>query len=181
LGPGSAYGYWWEGMLPSIAMTPSGVAYVAYAADPVSGSATNEDGDVYITKSPRPYTTWSYPENLTPGWWAAQGNPTVRTKKTANGTVVSVFCEDHGWSYNDNDLYDISVVRTGLAGDWVSARITDVSSLTSYFINNEYLDSAASGVVTDKTIHVIWGDRADKLYFDDYETDVYCDLIELIY
>jgi hypothetical protein len=181
LGPDGSYGYWWEGMLPSIAMASSGVAYVAYTADPQVGSLTPEDGDIYIIKSPRPYTTWSYPENLTPGREAAQGNPTIRTKKTAGGTVVSVFCEDHASSYADNELYDITVIRTGLAGDWIRARISDVTSLTSWFINNEYLDSAASGVVTDKVIHVIWGDRADKLYFDDYETDVYCDLIELIY
>jgi len=181
LGPSNAYGFWWEGMLPSIAIASSGVAYVAFTIDPVVGSATNEDGDVNIIKSPRPYTTWSYPENLTYNWWASQGYPTVRMKKTANGSVVSVFCENHAWSYYDNELYDITVHRTGLGGSWVDDRVTDISSMTSYWINQEYLDAAVSTVATDKVVHVIWTDRADKLDIDDYETDVYCDIIELIY
>jgi hypothetical protein len=180
LGPDSYYGIWWEGMLPSIAISPSGVAYVAFAADPEEGSETNEDGVVYIIKSPRPYTNWSYPEGLSYDYRASQGYPTVRMKKTANGTVVSVFCENHAWSYWDNELYDITVHRTGLGGSWVNDRVTDVSSLTSWYINQEYLDAAASALTSSKVIHVIWTDRADKLYIDDPETDVYCDLIELI-
>jgi len=168
-------------MLPSVAMTSSGTAYIAVTVDPVSGSATPEDGDIYIMKSPRPYSTWSYWEDLTAYWWGAQGFPSVRAKKTANGTVISVATEDHSWSSVNNELYDISVIYTGLGGGWSSERVTDVSSLTSDYYTQAYIDSSASANTADKVIHIIWADRADNLYFDDYESDVYCDIIELIH
>lgn len=181
LGPSAAYGYWLYSMMPSVAMMSSGTAYVAVTVDPVSGSTTPEDGDIYVMRSPRPYTTWSYPEDLTYYWWGAQGMASIRGKKTANGSVAFVAFEDHSWSSYDNELYDISVCYTGLTGGWKTARITDVSSMTSYEFNQLYMDTSVSASTTDRVVHVIWADRADKDSINDYETDVYCDVVELIY
>jgi len=180
LGPNSAYGFWFESMYPSVAMTSSGVAYLAVTVDPISGSATAEDGDIWMMKSPRPYTTWSMPIGLASGW-GGQGFPSVRANKTASGTVLAVASEDHSQSYADNEFYDISMVYTGLTGGYNFARLTDIVSLTSFYWTQEYIDSSASASLTDKVIHVIWTDRADKLDYEDEEADVYCDLIDLIY
>ena len=181
LGPNETYGKWtWRASFPSVAMTPGGVAYVAYAADPVPGSADAEDGDIYVIKSPRPYSTWSRPEDLTYSFWGSQGFPAIGTKKTANGTVVFVAYEDHNYSQLDNELYDISMMYTGQGGGWRYARVTDVSSINA--VEGQIrMDCSASSITTDKVLHVIWTDRADMTDFYDPESDVYCDLIELIW
>jgi hypothetical protein len=182
LGPNESYGAWGrQGMFPQLTMTPGGVAYVAYAADPVEGSADTEDGDIYIIKSPRPYSTWSRPENLTEDVGGSQGYPAIGMKKTSNGTVVFVVYEDHSRSHVDNELYDIGLVYTGLAGGYVRTRVTDMSSTSSTIHLYGRPDCSASAVASDRVVHVIWQDRTDTNDIYDIETDIYCDLIELIW
>ena len=180
LGPGAAYHTWWPGMFPSVAMTSSGVAYIAYAADPVSGSATEEDGDICMIKSPRPYTSWTPVQEFYESH--AQGFPTVGTKKIAGGSFVFVAWEDHSHSDSgDNNYYDIFGYYPEQA-NWfypVPFRITDFSSLSSYGYIGDHIDCSSSAVVTDRVIHVIWTDRSDKTSIYDYETDVYSDMIEI--
>jgi hypothetical protein len=182
LGPNDSYGSWGrQGMFPQVAMTPSGTAYVAYTVDPVEGSADTEDGDICIMRIARPYSTWSRPENLTNNVGGSQGYPVIGTKKTTNGTVVFVAYEDHSRSLIDNELYDIMLVYTGRGGGYVRTRVTDVSSTASTIHLFGRSDCSASAVATDNVVHVIWMDRADTVDINDKETDIYCDLVELIW
>ena len=181
------YHRWWGGMFPSVAITPSGVLYIAFAADPVSGqSQTNdEDGDIFMVKSPRPYTSWGY---VSPnfGYFGygsdrADGYPTIGVKKTANGAIVALAWEYHGNSLYDNELYDIMAVYNGPTGWKGYFQLTDVSSLSDYSFIGDYIDCGVSANVTDKVFNIIWTDRSDKLYTNDLEDDVYEDILEVIY
>jgi hypothetical protein len=179
LGPGAAYQLWWPSMWPSLGITSSGVAYIAFTADPVSGSATDEDGDICVIKSPRPYTSWTPVQEFSASH--AQGYPTVGTKKIAGGSFVFFAWEDHSYSDSgDNNYYDIMGYYPEQA-NWfypVPFRITDFSSYSSFLFTGP-IDSSSSAVTTDRVIHVIWTDRSDKTSSSDLETDVYSDMIEI--
>ncbi len=182
------YHRWWPGMFPSIAITPSGVLYIAFAADRVPGqSQTNdEDGDIFLIKSPRPYTSWGW---VSPNAgllgigssWAADGYPTIGVKKTANGAIVALAWEYHGTSLFNNERYDIMAVYNGPSGWRGDFLLTDVPSMSDVLFIGDYIDCGVSANPTDKVFNVIWTDRSDKISVGEDEDDVYEDILEVIY
>jgi hypothetical protein len=170
LGPNGLYHRWADGMAPSLMITNNGVAHIAFAADPVKGSSTAEDGDIFYVRSRRPYssTSWTAPRRLNDGTdHRAQGHPTIVAKLDRNsptGHVLAVCWEDHRNSIVDNELFDIYCDRT-LPGWGPDIRISDSSShtelLQDYFDQDRslfigHVDSSASRELNDRSIHVIW-------------------------
>jgi hypothetical protein len=165
---------WYDGMAPSLMITNNGVAHIAFTADPVKGSSTPEEGDIFYVRSRRPYsgTSWTAPLRLNDGTdHKAQGHPTITAKRDPNsptGHVLSVCWEDHRNSVVDNDLYDVYCDRT-LTGWGPDIRISDSSYATPFFSGSDSrasrlgpVDSSASRVLSDRSIHVIWSGFSEK-------------------
>jgi len=168
LGPNGTYHEWADGMAPALMITNNGVAHIAFAADPVKGSTTAEDGDIFYVRSRPPYsgTSWTAPRRLNDGTdHKAQGHPTITAKRDPNsptGHVLSVCWEDHRNSVVDNDLYDVYCDRT-LTGWGPDIRISDssygsipIAGFEDRIARIGPVDSSASRVLSDRSIHVIW-------------------------
>lgn len=194
------YHRWWGGMFPSIAIGPDGTAYMTFAADPINfNDGFGTAGDIFFARSPRPFTTWSYPRApITDDSYGAKGYPSITAKQTTLGTVLSISFEDHrnspystpadedcgygpGIGNAFNCYYDIYNAQTSPGGaDFLTnpnKRLTDISSLSNlgYPFIGDYIDSSTSKDPSDLTFIVDWTDRTTENSVFSSDTDVWSD------
>jgi hypothetical protein len=197
--PNANFETWWFGMFPAIEITRNGVAHIVYAADPTDGADDGECGDIYYTKSNKPYNKWT-PRLLQPvlnddGPGKAQGFPTITSKGpplAVDSILVAAWvdhrdsagfgCTGHFEDVQVNCIYDIYYTYTDVSwGDHANRRVTDVSSFSDDFFTGDYIDSTAHRVVTTPpNALVIWTDRSDKSSVFDEEDDVFADRVSLV-
>jgi hypothetical protein len=197
------YHRWWGGMFPSIIITYDGVAHIVFTADPIDAKDYwGEAGDIFYTKAPRPYTTWtsSARERVNENTWQAQGYATITAKRVSGGSILTAFWEDHrnspyltpsnedcgyglGQGKGYNCYYDIYMTSTSPGGvDWnanPSKRVTDASSMSEYFgFIGDYIDSSTSKISSDTTAHVVWTDKSDVTSVFNADDDIYADRVQ---
>jgi len=185
--PSSQYDRWWGGMYPSIEITRDGVAHMVYAADPTPGDADGECGDIFYARSTiAPYDIWT-PLALQPRLnddhtVSAQGFPTITSKMVTGGSILVAAWYDGRNSVpsgTPNLVYDTYTATNDPSWNGKpNQRISDVSSLSDFFIG-DYFDASASRVFDSLLAHIIWTDRSDKADVFDSEDDVATDILRL--
>jgi len=195
--PDDNYEAWWTGMAPSIAITPDGVAHIAFTAsnfDPNMPHVHKTDcGDIkYVRSKPFLYdasSSW-LPVKTAAGGSLAQGFPTLVAQlrpalpPTSLGYRLYLFYYDAknsptsctssppptGTKCYANLMYDIYMRTSNNGGSSFSSdtRITDQSSMVQVDFVGDYFDSTA----TSRKAWVIWVDRADQLFYGNVGSSV---------
>ncbi len=198
LGPNFKFHRWFGSMFPSITITGDGAAHMVFTADPVANISSGEDGDIYYIKSSGPlYNVWTSPLCLNDdGTERAQGFATITAKPVAGGYALVAAWEDHrnspskpipgiscgfggpGIDNGTNCIYDIYTNTSSDGFSWSSSntKLSDKSSMSDSSFIGDYIDSSTNKVLTDKSAHIIWTDRRDKVSIFQFEDDVFTDL-----
>lgn len=173
--------------IPSIEITPDGVAHMVYTADPTPGDSDGECGDVYYAKSQFPWNEWTPTEEHKrvndDSTETFQGFPTITSKKLGNENILVVAWEDDRHSEEigePNLIYDMySATIDENSNISPNKRVSDVSSTSDFTFIADYFDVSVHRSVGEKSAYVIWTDRRDKSDIFDPEDDVAMDKIKL--
>ena len=174
-------------MLPSIEITPDGVAHMVYSRDPTPGDSDGECGDVYYAKSPFPWNQWvptaDHQRVNDDSTNTFQGFATIASKRIGSDNILVVAWEDDRNSVasgKPNSLYDIYSSIIDKDGNISpNKRVSDVSSYSDYIFIGDYFDISVHRSVGDKISYVIWTDRRDKTNEIDLEDDLAVDTVKL--
>jgi len=174
-------------MLPSIEITPDGVAHMVYSRDPTPGDADGECGDVYYAKSAFPWNAWAPTEDHQrvndDSTETFQGFATITSKRIGKDNILAVAWEDDRNSLETgkpNSLYDIYSATIDENGNISpNKRVSDVSSYSDFDFIADYFDVSVHRSVGDKIAYVIWTDRRDKTDEMDLEDDMAVDTVKL--
>ena len=135
-------------MLPSMEITPDGVAHMVYSADPTPGDSDGECGDVFYAKSPYPWNKWTptsdqqrINDDKTNTF---QGYATITSKKVGQDYVLVTAWEDDRNSIvagEPNLIYDIystTINKDGVISP--NSRVSDASSISDFSFIGDYFD-----------------------------------------
>jgi hypothetical protein len=174
-------------MLPSLEITPDGVAHMVYTADPSPGDTDGECGDIYYAKSPFPWHEWAPTEDHQrvndDSTDTFQGFATITSKRIGIDSTLVVAWEDDRNSIETgkpNSLYDIYAAIIDKNGNISpNKRVSDESSYSDFIFIADYFDITVHRLVGDKIAYVTWTDRRDKSSEFDLEDDVAVDTIKI--
>ena len=174
-------------MLPSLEITPNGIAHMVYSADPTPGNSDGECGDIFYAKSLFPWDRWSPTKDQKrvndDSTATFQGYATITSKKIGKNSIIVVAWEDDPNSAEigePNLIYDIYSATIDKAGNISpNLRVSDASSLSDFSFIGDYFDISVHRSVGDKIAYVIWADRRDKSSIFDLKDDVAMDTVTL--
>ena len=174
-------------MLPSLEITPNGIAHMVYSADPTPGNSDGECGDIFYAKSLFPWDRWSPTKDQKrvndDSTATFQGYATITSKKIGKNSILVVAWEDDRNSAEigePNLIYDIYSATIDKAGNISpNLRVSDASSLSDFSFIGDYFDISVHRSVGDKIAYVIWADRRDKSSIFDLKDDVAMDTVTL--
>ena len=178
-------------MLPSLEITPDGIAHMVYSADPTPGDADGECGDIYYAKSPYPWKKWTpiedQPRLNDDSTATFQGFATITSKRIGKDNVLVAAWEDdrNSAQIEPNRIYDIYSTTIDKHGNIApNKRVSDASSLSDFTFIADYFDSSVHRSVGDEIAYIIWTDRRDKTEMNDIhdpEDDVAMDTVNLAF
>lgn len=176
-------------MIPSIEITPDGIAHMVYSADPTPGDEDGECGDVYYAKSRFPWDHWTstgdQPRINDDTTKTFQGFATITSKQIGRNSILIVAWEDDRNSIETgepNSIYDIYSATIDKYGKISpNKRLSDASSTSDFTFIADYFDVSVHRSVSQSPAYVVWTDRRDKTTIFDPEDDVAVDKVKLTY
>lgn len=184
--PDQQYHRVFAAMMPSLEITPDGVAHMAYSKDLTPGDSDGDCGDIFYTKSAFPWNEWPITEDHQKvnddTTETFQGFVTMTSKKIGKDSTLALAWEDDRNSVDagePNIIYDIYSATIDSSGNISpNMRLSDSSSYSDFVFIADYFDISVHRSVSEKTAYVIWTDRRDKSDIFDLEDDVAIDKIK---